>query len=329
MEPHTLFDRMVRLFMMRIGGVAFCLLLGLATPTSAQIDLSGTWASRLHEDWMERWPGPDAGDLTGLPINEAAVERARSYSPSLLALPERQCLFYGPSYTQIGPFGFLMWSEADPVDGHVVAWRMSGAVDKTPRAIWMDGRPHPSASALHTYSGFSTGRWEGSTLVVTTTHMKASPLRRNGVPTSDQAVMTEYFARYGDRLTVLSIIDDPVYLEEPYVLSRTYQEDPETVIAIFPSPCTPGVEAPGLAADAVPHYLPGQNPFQDQMRLYGLPPAALEGGASTLYPEFRELIEELYSRPEECGRYCCGWDGGNSGPNGGSETTLACVSREP
>ena len=303
--------------------------LGLGAPAFAQVDLSGTWASRLHEDWMERWPGPDAGDLTGLPINAAAVARAQSYSPSMLALPERQCLFYGPSYTQIGPFGLVIWAEADPVDGDVVAWKTSGAVDKTPRTIWMDGRSHPSPSAGHTFSGFSTGRWEGATLVVTTTQMKAGPLRRNGVPTSDEAVMTEHIARYEDTLTILSIIDDPVYLEEPYVLSRTYQEDPETVIALYPSPCTPAVEAPGLARDAVPHYLPGENPFQGQMQRYGLPPEATQGGAATLYPDFRRFLQDVYTRPASCGRYCCGWDGGHSGPNGGSETTLACVNEEP
>ena len=309
--------------------LAAILVLGLGAPAFAQVDLSGTWATRLHEDWMERWPGPDAGDLTGLPINDDGVARAQSYSPSMLSVRERQCLFYGPSYTQIGPFGLVIWAEADPVDGDVVAWKTSGAVDKTPRTIWMDGRPHPSPSAVHTFGGFSTGRWEGATLVVTTTHMKAGPLRRNGAPTSDDAVMTEHLARYGDTLTILSIIDDPAYLEEPYVLSRTYQEDPETVIALYPSPCTPAVEAPGLARDAVPHYLPGENPFEDQMLRYGLPVEAVRGGASTLYPEYRQFLESLYTRPAECGRYCCGWDGGHSGPNGGTEATLACVNDEP
>ena len=77
--------------------------LGTAAPTFAQVDLSGTWATRNHEDWMERWPGPDVGDFTGLPINEDGLARAQAYSPSMLALPERQCLYYGPTYTVIGP----------------------------------------------------------------------------------------------------------------------------------------------------------------------------------------------------------------------------------
>ena len=103
---------------------------------------------------------------------------------------------------------------------------MSGAVDKTPRTIWMDGRPHPSPNAVKTFEGFSTGRWKGDTLVITTTHMKAAPLRRNGVPSSDRTVMTEYISRYDETLTILAIIDDPVYLDEPHVISRTWEEDP-------------------------------------------------------------------------------------------------------
>ena len=302
--------------------------LGTAAPALAQVDLSGTWATRNHEDWMERWPGPDVGDFTGLPINEDAVARALAYSPSQLALPERQCLYYGPTYTVIGPFGLRIWSESEPVDGRVISWHMSGAVDKTPRTIWMDGRPHPSPNAVKTFRGFSTGRWEGDTLIVTTTHMKAGPLRRNGVPHSDQTVMTEFISRYDDKLTILAIIDDPVYMEEPHVISRTWQEDADTVVPVYPAPCTPALEAPGLASDAVPHYLPGQNPFERQMLQYGLPPDAVRGGADTLYPEYRELLRSLYRRPAACGRYCCGWGGGNSGPNGGNETVLACVNRE-
>ena len=50
--------------------------------------------------------------------------------------------------------------------------------------IWMDGRPHPSQYALHTRSGFTTGAWEGNTLVTYTTHMKAGFLRKTGAPSA-------------------------------------------------------------------------------------------------------------------------------------------------
>jgi hypothetical protein len=305
-------------------------LLASAAPAWAQMDLSGTWASRMHEDWQERWPGPDVADFTGLPLNDDGRARALAYSPSMLSLPERQCLYYGPSYTLIGPFGMKIWSESEPVNGRVISWNMSGAVDKTPRTIWMDGRPHPAPAAPRTFSGFSTGVWQGRTLVVTTTHMKATPLRRNGPPLSDEAKMTEYFVRHEDWLTVTAVIEDPAYLAEPHILSRTYEIDSTLQINVYPAPCNPGIEAPGLAPGSVPHYLPGENPFVDEMpKRYGLPLEATMGGAETLYPEFRKKLLEQYTRPAACGRYCCGWGGGNTGGAGGDAPGLACTTREP
>ncbi|MBI4263932.1 MAG: hypothetical protein HY657_06135 [Acidobacteria bacterium] len=324
MHMHT--RRGLRLLAFAVVAVA------ISTPALAQVDLSGTWATRNHEDWMERWPGPDAGDFTGLPITDDARTRALGYSPSMLALPERQCLYYGATYTVIGPFGIRMWSESDPVTGRIVSWNMSGAVDKTPRTIWMDGRPHPPEHVARTFSGFSTGQWRGNTLVVTTTHMKASPLRRNGVPTSDLATMTEFIVRHGDVLTLTAVIEDPAYLAEPHILSRSYQFDPEVNIQVYPNPCNPGIEAPGLVPGSVPHFLPGENPFVGEMsKRYGLPVEATLGGPDTIYPEFRKKLEQRYSRPERCGRYCCGWQGANTGNalGGGDAPNLSCVAREP
>jgi hypothetical protein len=305
--------------------------LALARPVSAQVDLSGTWASRNHEDFIERWPGPDVLDLTGLPINDDARARALAYSGSLMAMPERQCLYYGATYTVIGPFGLKIWSESEPVNGRVTSINLSGAVDKSPRTIWMDGRPHPSEDAPHTFAGFSTGEWQGNMLVITTTHMKASPLRRNGVPISDQATQMEYVTRHGDILTLTAVIDDPAYLTEPQVISRSYQFDPTLQMGVYPAPCTPAIEAPGLKPGAVPHYLAGENPFlTDMAKRYGLPQAATLGGAETMYPEYRKVLEGQYQRPAECTRYCCGWGGGNTGNNGfATAPALMCVTGEP
>ena len=71
----------------------FRLLVGLATvmltlPAFAQVDPSGEWAPRFHEDQPERIPGPEIGDYLGLPINDAARLRADSWDASLLTLPD-------------------------------------------------------------------------------------------------------------------------------------------------------------------------------------------------------------------------------------------------
>lgn len=296
---------------MRLETLAAVLCGGLLTPAPAvaQMDLSGGWATRLHEDWGDRFFGPDAVDFLGLPLNDDGRAKALSYSSSQIAVPERRCVQYPPDYVVLGPQSLQISSETEPITGRVLAWHISGAGDRTPLTIWMDGRPHPSPHALHTFGGFSTGVWDGDGLTVYTTHIKAGVLRRNGVLSSDRTTMTEHFWRHGDLLTIMAVIDDPVYLSEPFVVSRSWQLDPKQQLNWYYGPCWPGVEIPRLGVTGVvPHYLPGRNPFVDEVRTrYNLPADAVMGGAHTMYPEYGKKLRETYVPPTICVRYCCGW----------------------
>jgi hypothetical protein len=279
-------------------------LAGAGRSASAQVELSGSWAARNHEDGMERGPGPYAVDYTGLPINDDARAKALSYSASQLFMIERQCGLWPPVYLVLGPFGMKIWNETDAVSGETTAWKIGAWEDRATTTIWMDGRPHPSEHAVHERGGFTTGTWEGDMLVAYTTHMKAGVIRRNGVPSSDQATMTTYFIRNRDLLTVLAILEDPAYLTEPEVITKNFQLDSAPMRPIGP-PCVPGYE--GAGSDSVPHYLPGENPSIDELTtLYGIPRDAVLGGAHTLYPEYRKTLRDAYVRPEHCVRNCGG-----------------------
>src|SRR5262245_13251982 len=70
----------------------------LPSAARAEIDLAGEWAIRVHEDQTERGPGPEIGDFTGLPINEAARNRGMSWDASLLTVPEHQCGAHPANY---------------------------------------------------------------------------------------------------------------------------------------------------------------------------------------------------------------------------------------
>jgi hypothetical protein len=158
-----------------------------------------------------------------------------------------------------------------------------------PTVIWMDGRPHPSKYALHTRSGFTTGRWEANTLVTYTTHMKTGNLRKTGPPISDEATMTTRYFRHGNILTMLSVIEDPVYLTEPMVWTKSYQAA-EAEIASQVLACITTFE--GTTPGDVPHYPPDKNPFIDEMsKKYGLPREVVLGYPETLYPEYREKMK--------------------------------------
>ena len=59
--------------------------------TAAQgFDISGMWAAIVLEDWNDRLPGPVLGEYFGIPINDAARQKAESWDASILSQPERQ-----------------------------------------------------------------------------------------------------------------------------------------------------------------------------------------------------------------------------------------------
>lgn len=274
----------------RWGLLALVLLGATVLPAQAQVDLSGSWQARLHEDNLERGAGPDVGEYQGLPVNDAARMRGDSWSASLLTVPEHQCIphpaDYGPNFS-----GMRMWKTVDPVTSSVLAWHTEIAWMTPVRTIWMDGRPHPPEGAMHTWQGFSTGRWEGDTLTVVTTHLKPAYLRRNGVARSEKAWLLEHFVRNGDVLTWISIVSDPVYLTEPYIKSRNFTYDPG--YQITPYPCSVDTEVVRDTGQ-IPHYLPGQNPYlQEFAAKQGLPAEATRGGAETMYPEYLARLRTM------------------------------------
>jgi hypothetical protein len=266
-----------------LAAVFWCLL--ACRTAAAQMEITGSWAARNHE--FLSGDGLPV-DFTGIPLNEEGRIRALSYSESQLAMVERQCQGWPAFYFVQGPFGLKIWSETDPLKGNVISYTIGAWEDRAPLTIWMDGRPHPSKYAEHTRAGFTTGAWEGNTLVAYTTHMKAGFLRKTGAPSSDEATMRTRFYRHGDILTVLAIIEDPIYLAEPWILSRSFQLSAAPLSPIGP-PCVTTYE--GSVGETAPHYLPEKNPFVDEMTTkYGVPRDAAIGKPETLYPEYRRKI---------------------------------------
>ncbi len=267
-----------------LGFLVCCLVCGVA----AGGDLSGTWVPKYHEDWDDRIPGPELGDYAGVPINEEARLFAESWDPSRLTLPEHQCRVHTAPYIFRGPMLFRAWEERNQRTQDVERIRMYISTYEQDRTIYMDGREHPPAYAAHTWMGFSTGKWDGKVLTVKTTHLKQNWHRRNGLPQSDQAELTEHFYRHGDYLTRVSVTADPVYLTEPVVKSEDFVLSQSTEgRRSWTWPCGIIVEVPRPQGE-VPFYLPGQNPNIKELDRWQVAPEAWQGGAATLYPNFAE-----------------------------------------
>jgi len=268
----------------------YCLLASLlVAPTAfAEMYFGGYWDPIFHEDVEERIPGPSIGDYAGLPINAAARLRAEAWDASLLSLPEHQCKPHPSTYGFRGVGTLRIWEDRDPDTQQLIKLNTHIAWQEQEREIWMDGRDHPPEHARHTWQGFSTGHYEGDVLVVETTHLKAGWMRRNGLPLSDRATMTDRFYRHGDLMTHVMIVEDPVYLTEPIVKTNGFRFVPNGTMT--PYPCYSVVEV--VHPDGyVPHYLPGENPFVREFgELHGIPYEATRGGAETARPEYIEKL---------------------------------------
>jgi cyclase len=271
----------------------FLLALLAACPIFAQIDLGGEWAGTFHEDLQHRG-GVRLADYTGLPLNEAGWRKAESWDEAARSTEERQCIPHVATYALRGPATLRFTKVIDRVTGELQAYDLDGSYGR-PRTIWMDGREHPSDLAPHTWAGFSTGHWERNAFVIETSHIKTGWLLRNGAPTSDLATMRDIITRYGNYLMVTTIVNDPVYLDEPFIRTTNF-------VLSLPSNadawghCGPAQildELGGRAKGSVPHYLPGQvDHIQEFLNQSGVPAEAARGGGATTYPEYTARLDK-------------------------------------
>jgi hypothetical protein len=253
-------------------------------PARAQMDFSGEWAPVQDED---NTGNPLIGEFIGIPLSRAGLLRSQAWNASLYTLPQWQCRPHGAMYISRGPSQVRIWKEVDPASRQITAWHAEW-LRSFDNPYYMDGRPHPPTLAPHTWGGFSTAAWEGEVLKITTTHLKEDYYRRNGVPSSDRARLTQYWIRRGDILTWITIAYDPVYLSEPMIRSSEYRLALNQQIP--PYPCTV-VEEVDRAPGVVPHYLPGTNPFLTEWgEKYRVPQEAAQGGAASMYPELARKI---------------------------------------
>jgi hypothetical protein len=107
------------------------------------------------------------------------------------------------------------------------------------RTIYTDGRalledPEP------TLLGYSVGHFEGDTLVIETTGIRANITIWRGHH-SDQLRVTERYVRDGDRLLMTATMDDPWGLMEPLELKKVWEWAPDQQIYPYVD-CVPAID---------------------------------------------------------------------------------------
>ena len=261
----------------------------------AQVDLAGEWDDQHFEDLPERGD-VYIGDYVALPINDATRMRADTWDAEQWTMVEHLCHAHPPDYAPRGPSRMRIWSDTDPLTQGVIAWHTLLSYMLPERIIYMDGRSHPPEWAAHTWQGFSTGEWVGDMLKVTTTHLKEGYFRRNGLARSEKATMTEYFIRNDNNLTLVSVVNDPVYLTEPLILTTDWVTDIGRQLS--PNFCISSTEV-DHPKGWVAFHMPGQNQWlHEYSQRSGMPYEAARGGAETMYPEYQKKLATMPVPPK-------------------------------
>jgi len=281
-----------------VWAVAVALLVAFAAQRPlAETDVSGLWRPLARNQDGSGM----IGDVAGVPVSVAGRLRAETWSPDEYDTAEWACRPHVWDYSLEGPLSAMrIWPEIEQADQSVTAYHGHINQQEQEITIWMDGRPRPGANALHTWSGFSTGEWDGDTLVVTTTHLKEGYIRRWGLMRSDRTVVRERWRRIGNYLQATSIMYDPVFMTEPYIrTTMMWSYDP--ALAMAPYPCEEATEI-AIPRGKVPHYLPGQSvlPSWDKTKTdkFATPYEARLGGPETMFPEY---IAKMKTMPRPAG----------------------------
>jgi hypothetical protein len=265
-------------------------------PEGGQGDISGMWRPLARN---QDGSGLDA-DYAGLPFSAAGRWRAQSWVPENFGVPELVCRPHAWDYSIEAGAARMRWVPQvfDPTQ-EVVAYHGRLSMREQETTIWMDGRPRPPDYARHSWSGFSTGVWDGPTLVQTVTHLKEAYIRRWGAMRSDQATVRMRWKRIGNYLRATVIIYDSIYLAEPYIRTSLFWVlDPD--IQLPPYPCEEATDSV-VERGTVPHalsgnsFLPGQNP--EMTDAFGTPYEPRLGGAETMYPEYIAKMK-TFPRPK-------------------------------
>ena len=229
-----------------------------ATPrAAAPVDLTGTWVSLVTEDWRYRVATPPKGDYTSVPLNPAGRKAADAWDPARDEAAGEQCKAYGVGGVMRLPGRLrVAWQDdrtliiETDAGAQVRTLRFGPAAAAAGASDWQ-GRSQASwdrqegamgAGLLFGGGGFGVGNTGGGSLKVVTTGMKPGYLRKNGVPYSADAVITEYFDRFdlpGDDalLVVATEVVDPTYLAQPFWTSTHFKKQPDAT-GWTPMPCT-------------------------------------------------------------------------------------------
>ena len=196
-------------------------------PDTARAQAAEAAADGIFRTWNGRIgaPVPVEAGLISQTLTERGRELATAYEP-LTDNGQLSCR-HGMPDTMFDPHAMEISDEGETIRIHSAQFNIR-------RTIHMNGEAtgeEPEASPV----GYSVGRWEGNTLVVTTTHVDWPYYSNDGTPQSDQVQYLERFSvsEDGQTLNYSITIDDPEIFTRPFTLDRFREAAPGVEIEPF------------------------------------------------------------------------------------------------
>jgi hypothetical protein len=205
----------------------------------------------VNEDWRYRMVTPPKGDYRGVPITKEALQIVNAWDPAKDEAAGEQCKSYGAAAVMRLPARLnITWQDDNTLRVDIDAGTQTRLFRFAPGAPGASkDTPLPDAGKP-TWQGESTAQWErggrggppaGGSLTVLTSNMRAGYLRKNGVPYSADAKLTEYFdvspSPGGQMLVVTTMVDDPRYLLQPFIVSSHFKKEADGS-KWDPTPCS-------------------------------------------------------------------------------------------
>jgi hypothetical protein len=206
---------------------------------AAPVDLTGYWESFITEDWRWRMVTPPKGSYHSVTLNAQARKIADAWDPADDEATGNACKSYGAAAVMRVPGRVhITWDNDTTLKIETEAGMQT--------RLLRFGASEPPAGEP-TWQGYTVATWQlpqilpsagggrgargpvGTTLKAVTTRLRAGHLRKNGVPYSAGAVVTEYFnvlsEPNGDTwLIVMNTVDDPQFLTQPFVTSSHFKK---------------------------------------------------------------------------------------------------------
>jgi hypothetical protein len=204
-----------------------------APKASAPIDITGSWVPVITEDWKFRMVTAPKGESGGVPLNQEGRKLAMAWDPAKDEAEGNQCKAYGAAGVMRLP-GRIRVSWQDDT-----TMKIETEAGTQTRLFAFRGA---SAAGDASWQGVSAANWEmaavdpgqskSGNLKVTTSRLKAGYLRKNGIPYSANAQVTEYYDLHktptGDMwLVVTTDVNDPMYLTQRFITSTHFKKLPD------------------------------------------------------------------------------------------------------